>query len=304
MANLKGRKVIILVLLFFFLLMGRAYALELSDIPFLLDWNCLDFRVIGLCVNPFGVTGVVVMYWEPALLIETVKRPGDSVIGSLIPVILGLTKDIAGNLSSQVTSLAVPVSSGSSSSNISQTNVQFNEVHVYEFPFRDEVMAFVDMQCPDKLPTGSFVKYLSELDFLEWRIGLVEAINPKTVASIASAPICAATSGFSGDLCMGFWGPTYPRTGFLTHQSEVVGSAGAAIRAVSISGLLGSTAHIVLESIGFMPSFDGDRLELIYPVPSGPISIGENPALWESGKISYNGKYLWVYWRRRICCIY
>ena len=304
MANLKGRKVIILVLLFFFLLMGRTYALELGDIPFLLDWNCLDFRVIGLCVNPFGVTGVVVMYWEPALLIETVKRPGDSVIGSLIPVISGLTKDIAGNLSSQVTSLAVPVSSGSSSSNISQTNVQFNEVHVYEFPFRNEVMAFVDMQCPDKLPTGSFVKYLSELDFLEWRIGLVEAINPKTVASIASAPICAATGGFSGDLCMGFWGATYPRTGFFTHQSEVVGSAGAAIRAVSISGLLGSTAHIVLESIGFMPSFESDRLELIYPVPSGPISIGENPALWESGKISYNGKYLWVYWRRRICCIY
>ena len=63
-------------------------------------------------------------------------------------------------------------------------------------------------------------------------------------------------------------------------------------------------AHIVLESIGFMPSFESDRLELIYPVPSGPISIGENPALWESGKISYNGKYLWVYWRRRICCIY
>ena len=121
MANLKGRKVIVLVLLFFFLLMGRTYALELSDIPFLLDWNCLDFRVIGLCVNPFGITGVVVMYWEPALLIETVKRPGDSVIGSLIPVISGLTKDIAGNLSSQVTSLAVPVSSGSISSNISQT---------------------------------------------------------------------------------------------------------------------------------------------------------------------------------------
>ena len=304
MANLKGRKVIVLVLLFFFLLMGRTYALELSDIPFLLDWNCLDFRVIGLCVNPFGVTGVVVMYWEPALLIETVKRPGDSVIGSLIPVISGLTKDIAGNLSSQVTGLGVPASSGSSSSNISQTNVQFNEVHVYEFPFRNEVMAFVDMQCPDKLPTGSFVKYLSELDFLEWRIGLVEAINPKTVASIASAPICAATGGFLGDLCMGFWGATYPRTGFLTHQSEVVGSAGSAVRAVSISGFLGSTAHIVLESIGFIPSFESDRLELIYPVPSGPISIGENPALWESGKISYNGKYLWVYWRRRICCIY
>ena len=304
MANSKYKKVFGFVLLFFFLFIGRVYALELSDIPFLLNWNCLDFRVLGPCVSPGGAPGIIVMYWEPALLIETVKRPGDTIIGSLIPVISDLTREVANNLSSQITGLGGAASAGSSSSKISQTNLQFNEVHVYEFPFRDEVMAFVDMQCPDKLPTGSFVKYLSELDFLEWRIGLVEATLPKSIASIASAPICAATGDFLGDLCMGFWGPTYPRIGFLTHQSEVVGSAGAAMRAVSISGLLGSTAHIVLESIGFMPSFDSDRLELIYPVPSGPISIGENPALWESGKISYNGKYLWVYWRRRICCIY
>ena len=64
--------------------------------------------------------------------------------------------------------------------------MQFNEVHVYEFPFRDEIMSFIDIQCPDKLPAGSFVKYLSELDFMEWRIGILELINPKSIASIAA----------------------------------------------------------------------------------------------------------------------
>ena len=199
-------------------------------------------------------------------------------------------------------SLAIPLSSGSSSSKISETNMQFNEVHVYEFPFRDEIMSFIDIQCPDKLPTGSFVKYLSELDSMEWRIGILELINPKSIASIAAGPVCGLTGSFLDDLCMGFWGATYPRRGFLTHQSEVVGSAAAAIRAVSISSPL-SIGHVVFESIGFMPSFEGDKLELIYPVVSGPIPIGQNPVFWESGKLSPNGKYLWIYWRRRICCV-
>jgi hypothetical protein len=103
---------------------------------------------------------------------------------------------------------------------------------------------------------------------------------------------------------MGFWGATYPRRGFFTHQSEVVASAVAAVRAVSIASLLGSTSHIVLETTGFIPSFESDKLELIYPNPSGCIKIGQNPISWESGKLSLSGKYLWVYWRRRICCIY
>ncbi len=302
--NLRFKKVFSLILLFFFILAGRSSALEVSDIPGMISWNCIDFRVIGLCVKPPGIIGLVIMYWEPALLIETVKKPGDTVIGSLVPVVSSLTQEAVSSPLSTVTGLAIPVSSGSNSSKITGTNLQFNEAHVYEFPFRDEIMSFMDMECLDKLPTGSFIKYLSELDSLEWRIGLIEAMHPKSIASAASGLVCAATGAFLDDLCMGFWGATYPRRGFITHQSEVVASAAAAVRAVSISGLLGSTAHVVLESIGFLPSFESDKLELIYPNPSGCIKIGQNPATWESGKLSSSGKYLWVYWRRRICCVY
>jgi hypothetical protein len=302
--NCKYKKVFSLILLFFFILAGRSLALEISDIPGMISWNCIDFRVIGVCVKPPGIIGLVIMYWEPALLIETVKRPGDTVIGSLVPVISSLTQEAVSSPLSAVTGLSIPVSSGSNSSKVTGTNLQFNEAHVYEFPFRDEIMSFIDMECPDKLPAGSFIKYLSELDSLEWRIGLIEAMHPKSIASAASGLVCAATGAFLDDLCMGFWGVTYPRRGFLTHQSEVVASAAAAVRAVSISGLLGSQAHVVLEQIGFLPSFESDKLELIYPVPSGCIKIGQNPATWESGKLSLSGKYLWVYWRRRICCVY
>jgi hypothetical protein len=302
---LRYKKVFSLILLFLFILAGRSSALELSDISGMISLDCIDFRVIGVCVKPPPYyVGIVIMYWEPALLIETVKKPGDTIIGSLVPVVSSLTQEAASSLLSRVTGLAVPISGGSSSSKITGTTLQFNETHVYEFPFRDQIMSSIDTQCPDKLPAGSFIKYLSELDALEWRIGLIEAMHPKSIASAASGLTCAATGAFLDDLCMGFWGATYPRRGFFTHQSEVVASAAAAVRAVSISGLLGSTAHVVLEQIGFFPSFESDKLELIYPKSSGCIKIGQNPATWESGKLSSSGKYLWVYWRRRICCIY
>ena len=300
----KFRKIFSLILLFCILLAGRSSALEISDIPGMISLNCIDLRVIGVCVNPVGIPGIVIMYWEPALLIETVKRPGDTIIEPLKPVIADFAAQGTKNLMSGVTGLAIPVSSGSNSGKLTGSNLQFNEVHVYEFPFRDEIMAFIDMQCPDKLPTGSFIKYLSELDSVEWRVGAIEALHPKSIASAASGLTCAATGAFLDDLCMGFWGATYPRRGFVIHQSEVVGSAIAALRAVSIASLLGSTSHIVLETTGFIPSFESDKLELIYPNPSGCIKIGQHPAIWESGKLSSSGKYLWVYWRRRICCIY
>ncbi|MDP1756188.1 MAG: TraU family protein [Pseudohongiella sp.] len=299
-----GSRMILIVFLFLIFISGEVFAIETTDILGLVNLNCIDLRVIGVCVKPPGIPGIIIMYWEPALLIETVKRPGDTVIESLKPVIADFAAQGTKNLMSGVIGIAVPVSSGSNSGKLSGSNLQFNEAHVYEFPFRDEIMSFIDMQCPDKLPTGSFIKYLSELDSLEWRIGAVEALHPKSIASAASGLTCAATGAFLDDLCMGFWGATYPRRGFITHQSEVVGSAVAVVRAVSISGLLGSTAHVVLESVGFLPSFESDKLELIYPNPSGCIKIGQNPVTWESGKLSSSGKYLWVYWRRRICCIY
>ena len=292
------------IALFLTFSLGKVFALETTDIPGLVNLDCLDLKVIGACVSPLGVPGVVIMYWEPTLLIETVKRPGDTVIESLKPVIADFASQGTKTLMSGVTGLPVAVSSGSSSSKLTGTNLQFNETHVYEFPFRDEVMSFMDMQCLDKLPTGSFIKYLSELDSAQWRIGTIEALHPKSIASAASGLTCAATGAYLDDLCMGFWGATYPRRGFVTHQSEVVGSAVAAVRAVSITSLLGSTSHIVLETTGFIPSFESDKLELIYPVPSGCIKIGQHPATWESGKLSSSGKYLWVYWRRRICCVY
>ena len=290
-------------MLFFLFLIGKAYALEMTDISGMVDWGCMDLTVIGVCVKPPGIPCLIIMFWDPTLLIETVKKPGDTVIEPLKLIISGVSEEVTKNLASGLTGLSVPVSSGSSSSKISETNMQFNEVHIYEFPFRDQILEYIDMQCPDRLPSSSFVKYLSELDFLEWRVGILEVLNPKSIISFESGSMGAGSGLCIGDLYMGFWGPTYPRRGFLIHQSDAVGSAAAVVRGVSIASLLGSTGHIVLEGIGFEPSFMNDKLELIYPKQSGGIKIGQNPLTWESATLSPTGKYLWVYWRMRICCV-
>ena len=187
----------------------------------MVNLNCVDLRVIGACVKPPGIPGIVVMYWEPALLIETVKKPGDTVIGSLASVVLGLTREATSNFASTVTGLSIPASSGSSSSKVTGTNLRFNEAHVYEFPFRDEIMSLIDLGCPDKLPTGSFIKYLSELDSVEWRIGLIEAMHPKSIASAASGLTCATTGAFLDDLCMGFWGQLILAEAFLRTRAKL-----------------------------------------------------------------------------------
>lgn len=150
-----GLRKILSVLLFLIFFSGKAFAIETVDVLGMVNLNCIDLRVIGVCVKPPGIPGIVIMYWEPALLIETVKHPGDAVIESVKSIIADLAAQGTKSLISGVTGLAIPVSSGSSSSKLTGTNLQFNEAHVYEFPFRDQIMAFMDMECPDKLPPGS-----------------------------------------------------------------------------------------------------------------------------------------------------
>src|SRR3990167_10715725 len=105
--NSRCRRFFSFILLFSFLWVGKAFALEVSDILGLVSWNCIDLRVIGACGKPPGIPGIMVMYWEPALLIETVKKPGDTVIGSLASVVSSLTREAASNFASTVTGLSI-----------------------------------------------------------------------------------------------------------------------------------------------------------------------------------------------------
>jgi hypothetical protein len=83
-----------------------------------------------------------------------------------------------------------------------------------------------------------------------------------------------------------------------------VGSGLAAARAMDIaSNPLGNPtqpeARVVLQPTGGR----SQCCQLALPRPTGCFPVGMNPALWETGTVSPNGTYLWIFWRRRTCCV-
>ena len=64
----------------------RVQAVTMMDIIYgLTNWaSCLDFRIVGPCIDPVTLTpGLRVTYRLPHLLLDTVKIPGDSTIAEL-----------------------------------------------------------------------------------------------------------------------------------------------------------------------------------------------------------------------------
>ena len=301
---MNTRQIFNILMLSFFLGISSVYAQSASDLQGGISWACIQYAVVPpyACYKPVPpYVGIAVAYWEPVLLIETVKKPGDSIIMSFVPGMSSMLQSATQSLMPGVSSLST-----GSSRNADDTNTQMNESHIIGFPFGDAFGAAMAGagECPESFEINTGLIYLSELDSEEWRIGLMEAMNPKSIASALLGPLCSQAGAFTSDLCMGYWGPTYPRRGFITHQSEVVGSAADAFRSTSIAGLLSLTPHIVVRPLLWQPDPTTDKIEQIWPNPGMCMNIGENPMLWESGKTSLTGKYVWVYWKRKSCCVY
>jgi len=264
--------------------------------------SCVSFEIVGICFDPGPPPriGIKIRMWRPELIVETVKRPGDSVM----PIIGDTVNKMCAEALKSVTK--VLPTSGSTTSYGPQSNLQFNEVHVYDYPFKNWLAGyFFGLWCyapVEAIGSQAFFRYLTELDFLEWRFGGIETIvrAPWIIANI----ICSAPVPGTGSICMGRWGAIYPRVGAFPHQSEVVGSAADSFRAVSNTSLLDlNFHHIRISPLWWRPS-TADKLQMIYPTPSGCIHIGEIPLLWETAKTSITGKYLWLYWRHVDCCIF
>jgi len=302
---LQSKVFLSLFILVLFSKTSLCFGESLLSLQNVINWSCIGFKVVGPCFKstpPY--VGVKIRYWAPVILGETVKNPGDSVIDEFGSIVKSMTQEATTSLMSQMTGLAVPMTSGSIETGLDGSNLQFNEVHLYKFPFVDLFNAKLPMSCGSVSASPAPIIYLSELDALEWRTGFFEILSPKSAISSSLGPICATLKGHSRNLCMGYWGPVYPRRGFLTHHSEVVGAAANVYRAVSLSSLADLSFHKVLSPITFYPDADKDRIQLLFPHPSGCFDIGENPAWWESTKTSFNGKYLFVYWKHQECCVF
>jgi hypothetical protein len=240
---------------------------------------------------------------QPALLIETVKRPGDGVINeykTLLESALSLSVDSRIRFFTD-DGRKVPVNS-SSSARADGGSLQMFEAHVYPFPLSNEVSLMSEVVCEGEPAVSPGLGYCSELDAAEWRKAPFERFHPGSLVLARAPYLCEKYARMFPSLCVGAWGPLYPRTGFSFHPSDLAASALTAVRAVNISFDKSILSHVVLLQLTFAPNLKDDRMQLVSPVKGQCIGIGEEPRQWEGGKYSKEGKYAWIYWRKKECC--
>ena len=243
------------------------------SLPGLVNMQCVSWKILGPCFcNPYTPC-VTVEYWEPGWLVETVKRPGTTAI-PLLGDIVQAAFDVLG----------VPPVGGGGAGNANgngHTNLQYNEAHVIPFP------QLFGGPCTSCAPSNgvSPVNYVSEAD-PQWRTAIA---TPTPLDLIRS---------------LGVWAHLYPRGGKAIHSSEPVGSGIAAARAMDIA----------FNPVGEPPNIEGHVVEhptgatsrccqLASPRQTSCFPVGTPPVLWEQGTVSPRGTYLWLFWRKRTCCV-
>ena len=221
---------------------------------------------------------------------ETVKAPGEFVIREFSPILsLWRPKQAADTEMRTATGLSnVAVTSSNSWQSLGGSNLQFHEVHLYDFPTKLIEEAAL---CPSIPNVTGGVRFLSEEDSMEWRMARSEKNSVQTQTSARTK---------IGQI--GKWGLLYPRTGFLIQSSPAVGSALDALRAISITtDWVSSWNHAVKSRLDF-PMDPRDQMQMVYPAKTMCMEPGRDAGLWERGKTSRDGRYVWVYWNYRECC--
>ncbi len=257
------------------------------------DWPCVRFQVLGVCRrNSPPFVGAKVRYWQPVLLVETTRRSGVSGIMEYKSVVAAMAGSRA------------EASACGAAGQADTTNLHLNEAHVFGFPFSDTFSLMVEAPCEGLPDLGSAISYISEQDRDEWRRARYEMKHPLAQMTAKVAPVCARYGALFPGLCLGVWGPLYPRTGFVVHASPATASAVAAFRAVDIAALKPQTPHQVVAPVLFWPDVRFDRLQMVSPVKQRCMAVGADPALWDNGVNARDGRFVWIYWRKKECCLF
>ena len=266
------------------------------------DMSCMKLQVLGACPKPSREPpiGIKVKYWQPEVFVETVKMPGDYVISEYGSVLGKAMKHIAKTeleISSKVSPLII--SSTSASSTLTGSNLQFSEAHVYDFPLSSVMDTLL---CSDNPNSTLGVRYLTEMDAVAWRTGSLENKLPPSLAAPLLGSVCFSLPLGAQGQCMKNWGALYPRVGFLISPSELIGSIVNAVRSVSIAGD-SLPFHILESKLDFQPNLPIDKIQMVFPRQSACFALGEPESTWGQGQRSKDGRYVWIYWHQRQCCV-
>ena len=247
-----------------------------------IDISCVlsHWSIIGamVCTHGFDVHFCFIYQNPyPVGIVESVRRAGTSYLSDAGGYLKGVSK--------------APLFGKSSSGTTAQGGgqaMQFGESHAFSYVPELALNEYMIAK-----PRGSMVMmpaYFSELDGFFWR---TPGADLTEAPELALAKIVSCAQVPRPNDCAGTWGPWYPRTGFLTHPSEVIAAHLIALRGARVASSPGTRACV--GNYPYEPR-TGHFVQMIRPVWKPCASIGTpfvRPI--ETGEGQLEGAYLFVH---------
>jgi len=323
-----GRKIIrisfvLLILIFAFCKNLPAGKLTCPDANMLkligkVKWDCLlPASIEGTCFCmrlisgvPVPVPGIMVSFWDPAYLIEVVRKE------YCFPSFAGTTF-----VNTLIGKNGIRSGSDGTCAKGSKNSRSSFHIHFMRYPLLLLLGLLEDATCLD-VSAGNYIDslYISEVDPTWNNNQLSVFLNPENLlfgnplAQLACIPdSIASTLGHPIDIlfwCAGAWGNVYPLSNEIPEADNVVAAAFAAFKIFAKMTRIGLLKYWdftgcfrVQKAIWKKSNF---KLQLLYPFASGCINIGKPGLLWSFFKqlpiIGKSGAYVFLGWKFRRCC--
>lgn len=274
-----------------------------------------EIESLGECICCYSEyycrIGILIAFWEPHRIIETVKDPYCSPTGSDSDLLDGSTG--GGGIVDQL------MLGGTHSGHSNQEDATvFAQVHYLTHPTLNSIIRQFDIECLEYSNPG--MEYVSE-DDSEWQAIYSSDWWPEAgmFANLAMVEACmadAATAQFGFPIdalywCMGAWGMLFNMNGHMNQDEYVTGNAGLAARTIAHMGrrmmlwdAATDTCFAIPMPIWFKSYF---KLQPLRPTErSIRIPIGMAPEFWSAdlnNVVRGDGdNFAWLLWRRRVCC--
>lgn len=272
---------------------------------------------MNLCLCQKGTSGiftpgVVISMWEPARLVELVRRPGCS------PALGGVTLNMGSKRSygrlRQDNNTATGQAAGS-----------FYHAHYYAFP----LLQILDLYMPTKCNADGYLDFdiisFTEID-PTWINGTLAFFQHPESAAVANPIAIAACAAESTALaagqqpidamwwCTGTWGGIYPLAGVTQAQDSNRTTALDAARLLAQNHRRGlarrSMGDEYVCKAGIYPTIPKSQYKMTQFTPKAQTQegmwLGETPYLWDGGPARHTpgtgNDALYMLWRWTDCC--